>query len=122
MMSIALLKNSMYVCCLYLLLPKDLSNIINDLIFAFLQVNLQMKPYKHISFMKNLPRVDLFPILWADEGADLDEDNANKLKDALQKPINIVNGSTIAAMVLGGILIIIGLVVPCTIKGSQYNL
>ena len=81
-----------------------------------------MKSYKFISSMKNLPRVDLFPILWADEGADLDEDNANKLIDALQKPINIVNGSTIAAMVLGGLLIIIGIVLPCFVKKTQETL
>ena len=46
----------------------------------YTQVNLKMEKYRHFTAMKNLPDVDLFPILWADEGADMDESSETKFK------------------------------------------
>ena len=66
--------------------------------------------------MKNLPQVDLFPIFWSDTGGDINEDDAIKFKEKMQKSIGIVNGLTIAAIVLGSLVIIIGLVLPCIVK------
>lgn len=75
-----------------------------------------MKSYKFISSMKNLPQVDLFPIFWSDGGGDIDEDNAIKFREKLQNSVVMVNVLTIAAMVLGSLVIIIGLVLPCIVK------
>ena len=70
-----------------------------------------MNNYKGFTITKNLPKVELFPVLWADEGADLDTTNADKFKDAIVKPTNIVLGLSIAlGMVLGAILVIVGII------------
>ena len=48
-----------------------------------------------------------FPILWADENAELDEENADDLKRQFIKPIKLVDGFSIAlGIVVGSILII----------------
>ena len=55
-------------------------------------------------------KVELFPILWADEGGDLDTANADKFKDAIVKPSRIVLGLSIAiGMILGAVLVLIGI-------------
>ena len=70
-----------------------------------------MKSYEGFTVTENLPKVELFPILWADEGADLDTTNADKFKDAIVKPSNIVFGLSIGmGMVLGALLVIGGIV------------
>ena len=71
-----------------------------------------MRPYDKLNLTRSLPIVELFPVLWADEGADLDEENENKFKDMVIKPSNIVNGVSVGVgMVLGAILFIIGAIV-----------
>ena len=68
-----------------------------------------MDKYANLDLTKNLPKVELFPILWADEGGDLDTANADKFKDAIVKPTNLVLGLSIAfGMVLGAILVFVG--------------
>ena len=48
-----------------------------------------------------------FPILWADENAELDEENADDLKRQIIKPIKLVDGFSIAlGIVVGSILIV----------------
>lgn len=70
-----------------------------------------MKSYEGFTVTEKLPKVELFPILWADEGADLDTTNADKFKDAIVKPSNIVLGLSIGmGMVLGALLVIGGIV------------
>ena len=67
--------------------------------------------YEVFDVTKNLPKVELFPVLWADEGADLDTTNAEKFKDAIVKPTNIVLGLSIAlGMVLGAVLVVVGII------------
>ena len=75
-----------------------------------IQVNFRMQPYRHFAATKNLPIVELFPVLWADEGADLDEENEKKFKDMVVTPALVVNGLAIGAgMVLGAVLFVLGL-------------
>ena len=69
-----------------------------------------MKSYEHLELTANLPKIDVFPVLWADEGADLDETNEKKFKDSVIKPSQIVNGLSIGlGMVLGLLLFMIGI-------------
>ena len=73
-----------------------------------------MSAFEGFDLTKNLPQVDLFPVLWADEGADLDEENEVKFKDAIENPINIVSGLSIGVgMVLGSLLFITGIAFRC---------
>ena len=73
------------------------------------QINFPMKKYEYLSLTSNLPTVDVFPVLWADEGADLDEENEKKFKDAVIKPTSIVNGLSIGlGIVFGAILFMLG--------------
>ena len=68
-----------------------------------------MRPYADLDLTSNLPEVDVFPVLWADEGADLDETNADKFKDAVLKPSQLVNGLSIGlGVVVGALLFMIG--------------
>jgi len=76
-----------------------------------IQINFGMNSYEGFGVTKNLPKVELFPVLWADEGADLDTTNADKFKDAIVKPTNIVLGLSIAlGMVLGAVLVVVGII------------
>ena len=69
-----------------------------------------MRPSPLLDLTKNLPVVELFPILWADEGADLDQENEDKFKSMIVTPINVVNGVSIGlGIVLGAVLIVLGL-------------
>ena len=77
-----------------------------------------MKPFEHFDITKNLPIVELFPVLWADEGADLDPENEQKFKDMILKPINIVNGTSIGlGVVFGAVLVFISCIMA--IRGRK---
>ena len=79
-----------------------------------------MKKFKYFVLTSNLPTVDVFPILWADEGADLDETNEKKFKDAVIKPSSIVNGLSIGlGIVFGAILFIIGVFIIARSGSNQ---
>lgn len=81
-----------------------------------------MDPYRHFTAMKQLPSIDLFPILWADEGAELDEEGANDFKDMVETPIKIVNGLSIGlGIVVGSVLFVIGVItLMCSGGGKSY--
>ena len=73
-----------------------------------------MTAYPDFDITSKLPKVELFPVMWADEGADLDEENEIKFKDALIVPRNIVSGLSIGVgMVAGAILFLIGIILTC---------
>ena len=77
-----------------------------------------MKSYEYLDLTSKLPKIDVFPVLWADEGADLDETNEKKFKDSVIKPSQIVNGLSIGlGMVLGLLLFMIGIFI--ILKSSQ---
>lgn len=87
-----------------------------------IQVNLKMDRYRHFTAMEQLPSIDLFPILWADEGAELDEEGANDFKDMVETPIQIVNGLSIGlGIVVGSVLFVIGVItLMCSGGGKNY--
>lgn len=47
----------------------------------------------------------LFPVFWGDEGADIDDENADLFKDMVATPLNVANGVTLTFIVLGSLLI-----------------
>jgi len=85
-----------------------------------IQINFPVKKFEYLGLTRNLPTVDVFPVLWADEGADLDEKNEKKFKDAVIKPSSIVNGLSIGlGIVFGAILFIIGVFIIARSGSNQ---
>ena len=64
---------------------------------------------KGLDLMSNVPEL-LFPIMWADETAVLDELNAENFKTMVMTPTKIVDGVAIGlGMVAGSLLFFVGL-------------
>ena len=66
--------------------------------------------------------IPAFPILWADENAELDEENANDLKSQVFTPMKLVDGFSIAiGLVAGSILIVLSwaMVFFCKPRGQS---
>lgn len=75
-----------------------------------IQVNFPMQAFEFLDITKDLPKVELFPVLWADEGADLDQESEDKFKSMILTPINVVNGLSIGmGVVLGALLFVFGI-------------
>ena len=61
-----------------------------------------------LELMENVPEL-IFPILWADETAELDDENADKFKSLVLTPTKVVDGISIGlGMVVGSILFVVG--------------
>ena len=61
-----------------------------------------------LALLENVPEL-IFPILWADETAELDEENADKFKSLVLTPTKVVDGVSIGlGMVVGSILFVLG--------------
>ena len=60
--------------------------------------------------MSNLPQEKVFiPLGWIEESGDIDDENAEKLKDQAIRPRRLASGLLIAMMSIGGILLLVGL-------------
>ena len=56
----------------------------------------------------------IFPIMWADETAQLDAENADKFKSMVLMPTKIVDGVAIGlGIVLGSIMFLVGMFFIC---------
>ena len=60
------------------------------------------QPLKILNDVLNIPA---FPILWADENAELDEENADIIKGKVVKPIRLVDGFSYFGLIIGCILV-----------------
>ncbi|KAG1650353.1 Lysosome membrane protein 2 [Nymphon striatum] len=65
-----------------------------------------------VKVMRNMEHVNeiVFPILWVEEGATINEKSAKKFKDLVFKPKDIVYGVVITLVVLGCIVLIIAII------------
>ena len=59
------------------------------------------RPLKILNDVLNIPA---FPILWADENAELDEENADIIKGKVVKPIRLVDGFSYFGLIIGCLL------------------
>ena len=50
----------------------------------------------------------IFPLMWVDEGADIDEENVDKLKSMLITPLKLAEAAKWGLVALGAVLTILG--------------
>ena len=59
-----------------------------------------------LKILENVNNVPAFPVVWADENAQIDEPNAKKLKTEAIMPIKLVDGFSYLMLICGCILMI----------------
>ena len=64
--------------------------------------------FDDLDAMANIPDFTLMPLLWVDEGADIDKENIDKLKKMLIIPIIILEAAKWTLVVLGLLLAALG--------------
>ena len=67
-----------------------------------------MKKFDGFDAMKNIKDFTLTPLLWVDEGADIDQENIDLLKKMLITPILILEAAKWTLIVLGLLLAVLG--------------
>ena len=67
-----------------------------------------MKKFDGFDAMKNIKDFTLMPLLWVDEGADIDQENIDLLKKMLITPILILEAAKWTLIVLGLLLAVLG--------------
>ncbi|ROT80682.1 scavenger receptor class B-like protein [Penaeus vannamei] len=72
-----------------------------------IQINIPLKPYGQFPSFKNVPEV-IFPILWANESALVDEATAQEVKKGVTLPFVVVDAVCGTLIVVGALLIIVG--------------
>jgi len=71
-----------------------------------IQVSVPLLRSDYFTALKKVQET-VFPVVWVDEGADLDDENADKLKSMLVTPFLAVNIGSGFIIAIGGILIIL---------------
>lgn len=80
------------------------------------------KSDKHnIDILNKVRNVPAFPMIWADENAELDKENADMLKNDVMKPIKLVDGFSYFMLVLGCVLVAISWVMALFCKPRFTN-
>ena len=71
-----------------------------------------------LDILNNVATIPAFPLVWADENAELDEENADMLKSDVILPMNLVDGFSYFMLAFGAILIIVSwvMVLVCSTK------
>ena len=66
-----------------------------------------MKKFDGFDAMKNIKDFTLMPLLWVDEGADIDQENIDLLKEMLITPILILEAAKWTLIALGLLLAVL---------------
>ena len=71
-----------------------------------------------LSILNDVTTIPAFPLVWADENAELDEENADMLKSDVIMPMNLVDGFSYFMLAVGAILVITSwvMVLVCSTK------
>lgn len=77
-----------------------------------IQVNIPVKNDEMFECLKNVNDT-IFPILWLDEGADIDQENIDKLKSMVIIPLKVLEGVKWAMIVVGVLIFALGGVKVC---------
>jgi len=81
-----------------------------------IQVNMPIMPTDSdmIVFLKDIPSIPAFPVVWLDEGADIDQENIDKIKSMVTTPLLILDvtkwvliGVGISGILLGAAVLLI---------------
>jgi hypothetical protein len=67
-----------------------------------------VKKFDGFDAMKNIKDFTLMPLLWVDEGADIDQENIDLLKEMLITPILILEAAKWTLIALGLLLAVLG--------------
>ncbi|XP_067284176.1 platelet glycoprotein 4 [Pseudorasbora parva] len=89
-----------------------------------LQLNMLYGPSDNIVILNKIKENTIFPLLWVNETAALDDETADLFKKELISRIDLLEGFQIGLLVAGSIIFVscmIGLMVVCT-KTKKYNL
>ena len=73
----------------------------------------------NIKILNKVRDVPAFPLIWADENAEIDEENSDMLKNDVVKPINLVDGFSYFMLVLGCVLVAVSWPMALFLKQSQ---
>ena len=65
-----------------------------------------MKPVPEISLLNNVPDL-YFPVMWFDQGAEIDQEWSDKFKGMVQTPLLLVDIFTYLGIALGSLGIIL---------------
>lgn len=71
-----------------------------------MQLNIPLKRYGNLPSFKNVPEV-IFPILWANESAEVDEDTARVVRNAVFVPFVVVDAICGSLIAIGALLLVI---------------
>ena len=74
-----------------------------------------------LSILNDVTTIPAFPLVWADENAELDEENADMLKSDVIMPMNLVDGFSYFMLAFGAILVIASwiMVLVCSTKNDN---
>ena len=73
------------------------------------QIAFHLKPKEEISILHNVPDVYL-PIMWFDEGAEIDEEWTHKFRNMVQVPFLLVDIFAYLGISVGALCFILGIV------------
>ncbi|KAG8231724.1 hypothetical protein J437_LFUL013188 [Ladona fulva] len=85
------------------------------------QFNILMKTVSGVPFTYDVPTA-LFPILWIDEGLELDDANVNRLKDELISILKILEGVKWGLIGVGIVLLCVGVILSVLIAKSARSM
>jgi len=76
-----------------------------------IQVNMPIVPTNRdeIPFLKDITHVPAFPVLWLDEGADIDQNNIDKVKGMVTIPLLALDIVKYGMIGVGGVIMLVGM-------------
>jgi len=80
-----------------------------------IQVNMPIVPTgkSEVIFLENIKSMPAFPVVWLDEGADIDQENIDKIKELVTTPLLLLDIAKYGMIALGGFLTFLGAVMCC---------
>ena len=87
----------------------------------FWQINLDLKANPLISVLNDV-RANIFPVIWVDEGSEIDEANVELFKDMFETPIKLVMAFEYGfCFAFGTLLLSGGVVLAMMVKKKEYG-
>lgn len=80
-----------------------------------IQINMPIVPTgrDEIVFLKDIKPLPAFPVLWLDEGADIDQENIDKIKSMVTTPLLLLDILKYGMIALGAFMTFLGAVMCC---------
>ena len=85
-----------------------------------LQINVELQRVPRVTALRDVRGGAVFPMVWIDEGAELDDENEKIFKDMFATPILIVQVLVYGGCyVLGAVLLGLGAGMDCWLRGRR---